>query len=121
MAISGVDGFVQAGGLSLKADKWTADLKQVVVDRSNFTTAGEPLNAAGQRTGDITMEGPYEGVIGVDRGQLVILTLGISQSQQLAVVLTARVSALNFTNDKDSGPRWSLTASQYGPATIQGL
>src|SRR5262245_3238094 len=120
MAISGVEGFVQAGGISKPCDKWTASLKQVVVDRSNFMTAGEPLNAAGQRTGDITIEGPYEAPIGIDRGQLVTLTLGISATP-FAVVVTARVSDLTVNNDKDSGPRWSITASQYGPATVTGL
>jgi hypothetical protein len=120
MAISGTEGFVLKDGVAKPADKWSANLKQVVVDRSNFMTAGEPLNAKGQRTGEVTIEGPYEAPLGIDRGQLVLLSLGLS-ALPFAISVTVRVSDLVITNDKDSGPRWSITGSQYGAASVIGL
>lgn len=116
MPLSGITGYVKVNGVKKTGDKWSADLNQQVVDRSNFMTEGEPSNAPGQRTGQITFEGPYEGVLGMERGIVYAFTLG--NTAELGLVVNARVSAINFSNDKDSGPRFKVTAAQYGPATV---
>src|SRR5262245_41554384 len=116
---SGTQGYVRIGGVSKTASKWTADLKQVVVDRSNYTTAGEPLNAYGQRTSDITVSGPYEGPLQVVRGSLVDVVLGISAD--LFITVRMRVGGVQFTKDKDGGPEFTLTGNQYGPASVDHL
>ena len=115
--LSGVLGSVRVNGLAVPGDKWTANFDQQVVDRSNFNTQGEPSNARGQRTGEISLEGPYEGPMGIDRGNLYDFTLSVV-SGLLFLVVTGRVSNITFSNDKDQGPRFSIRAAQYGPIKI---
>lgn len=117
--LSGLTGSIKVDGTEKTADKWDADLDQAVVDRANFTTLGEPLNAAGQRTGQITMEGPYEGTLGVIRGQLY--TFRLVMDNGVEITTQARVSKVKFTNDAKDGPKWVVNAAQYGAATVNHL
>jgi len=122
--ISGTEGSVKAGGVAVEASKWSASLKQAVIDRTNFTTSGEPRNAAGQRTGAITMSGPYSTTTalhakGIIRGQLVTFVLGITAS--LAITVQGRVEDVTHDQDKDAGSNWSISAQQYGAATVAPL
>lgn len=122
--ISGVEGSVLAGGVALEASEWSFDGDQAVIDRSNFTTAGEPLNAAGQRTGAISMSGPTStttllGPKGVARGALVTFRLKVAAN--VWVEVRGRVSKFTINQNKDQGSNWSVQAAQYGPATIVGV
>ena len=119
MPISGTQGYVLNAGVAIPADKWDADLNQATPDRSNFMTQGEPLNAAGQRTGSVTLQGPYEALIGFERGALATVGLGITAD--IAIVVVIRISNYKFSNDKDGGPRWQITGQQYGAATVAGV
>lgn len=114
--LSGTLGYVKVNGALKPADKWSGDFDQAVIDRSNFTTAGEPANARGQRTGEMSIEGPYEGPMGIERGNLYVFLLGSTAG--LFITATGRVSKISFTNDKDSGPRFSIKAAQYGPLGV---
>jgi hypothetical protein len=114
MPLSGTTGYVLVNGVPKTASKWTASLKQAVIDRANFTTAGEPINSAGQRTGTITLEGPYEDTVGIVLGNLYTFVLGFTP--QLLVQVQARVSDFTPSNDCADAPRWSLTAEQFGPS-----
>jgi hypothetical protein len=117
MALSGTSGYVQADGVAKSGDKWTFNGEQVAVDRANFTTSGEPSNAAGQRTGQITFEGPYEDApLGVDRGTVYTFKLGITAAIFLSV--PGRVTNVTFSNDAKDGPRFSITAQQHGAANL---
>lgn len=122
--ISGTEGFVRVGGVAVEASEWRANLKQAVIDRTNFTTGGEPRNAAGQRTGTITMSGPRStttnlAALGITRGSLVTFVLGITASLGLTVVV--RIADLDFSQNKDNGSDWSLSGEQYGAAAVTGL
>jgi hypothetical protein len=122
--ISGVQGSVKIGAAVVEASEWSADLDQAVVDRSNFATNGEPLNAGGQRTGSITMSGPVSTtsdlvLAGITRGSVVAFVLGCAATVSLTV--SARVSKVSYTNNKDDGPKWTVNGSQYGAATLTGL
>lgn len=122
--ISGVSGAILARGVALEGSEWSADLDQAVVDRSNFTTAGEPLNAAGQRTGTMSMTGPVSttsslAARGVARGAVVLFTFRVTAA--LGVQVYGRVSKVSYSNNKDNGPSWTVQASQYGPAVIVGI
>lgn len=122
--ISGVEGSCLAGGVALEASDWSADLDQAVIDRSNYTTAGEPSNASGQRTGSISMNGPISTTTalaakGVTRGTLVLFRLRVTVT--LYIEVYGRVSKFNATGSHANGANWSVQASQYGAATIVGL
>lgn len=122
--ISGTEGSVLAGGVALEASEWTWDGDQAVIDRSNFTTNGEPLNAPGQRTGAISMSGPVSTTTalaakGVTRGALVTFQLRVTANLRVQVV--GRVSKVNYKQNKDSGSDWVINAAQYGAATLVGL
>lgn len=124
--ISAVDGGVLANGAQLEASEWSADLDQATPDRSSWLTAGEPLNAAGQRTGTITVSGPASTLTaltakGVARGSVVTFKLYLSVLSNVFIQVNGRVSKFAPKNDKDNGPGWSITAAQYGAATIQGI
>lgn len=116
MALSGLTGAVTFNGASTSCDKWEADLAQVSVDRSSFQTEGEPKTAPGQRTGKLSCEGPYEQVLGIDRGNLVNFVFVTTTA--LNVTVTGRVTKVKFSNDKDTGPRFAIEAEQDGAATI---
>lgn len=117
MPLSGTTGYVIADGVTLSADKWDASLDQVAVNRANFTTAGEPSNSAGQRTGQISLEGPMEdGTVALVRGALVTFKLGLTDT--LFVTVNARVTNFNPSNDSNDGPRFKVTAQQHGAATF---
>lgn len=117
MALTGLTGYVTVNGAQITGDKFDTSRKQVVVDRSNFTTEGLPLNGPGQKTGEFVVEGPYEGILGVNEGSLYTFVFGITAVLFLAV--QARVSEVNLTQDKNTGPRFRITAEQYGAATVQ--
>lgn len=116
MPLSGTSGYVNVNGVAKTADKWSGDLDQAAVDRANFTTAGEPSNAAGQRTGDITVEGPYEAALGILRGTVYTFRLGVTSLLYMDV--PARVTRVSVNNDCKDAPRWRVTAKQYGAATL---
>ncbi len=117
MAISGVSGFMLVNGVAKTADKWSADIKTNIVDRQNYTTGGVPINAAGQGTGDITMEGPYEGPLNITNGTIYTFFLGINTLGSVGLSVQGRVSSVQFSNDSNDGPRFRVQAAQYGPAT----
>lgn len=124
--ISGVEGSVLAGGVALEASECSIDLDQAVVDRSHWGTAGEPLNAAGQRTGTISASGPVSttsnlALKGVTRGSLVTFRKNVNSAGTVFIQVQGRVSKVSLNNNKDQGPNWSITASQYGPATLTGV
>lgn len=117
MAISGIEGYVEADGTRLSADKWSASLEQTAVNRANFTTAGEPSNAGGQRTGTVDLEGPMEdGTVSLTRGAVVTFKLGLTDSIWLSV--PARVTNFSPSNDANDGPRFKVTAAQHGAVTF---
>lgn len=122
--ISGTEGSVLAGGVALEASEWSGDFDQAVIDRSNFTTNGEPANAPGQRTGSITMRGPVSTTTalaakGVTRGTLIVFRLRVTPN--LLIQVAGRVGKCNWNQNKDTGSDWNVQASQYGPVTIVGL
>ncbi len=122
--ISGTQGSVLAGGVALEASDWSWDGDQAVIDRSNYTTAGEPRNASGQRTGQISMSGPVSTTTalaakGVTRGTLVTFRLRVTDT--LYVEVQGRVSKYNMTGSHANGANWSIQAAQYGAAAIVGL
>lgn len=122
--ISGTEGSVTGAGVALEASEWDFDGDQAVIDRSNFTTGGEPANAPGQRTGAISMSGPVSRTTalaakGVTRGSLVVFQLRVTANLMLQVV--GRVSKCKWGQNKDTGSNWTVQASQYGPITIVGL
>lgn len=112
--LSGTQGYVKVNGVLKPADKWSGDFDQGVVDRMNFLTGGEPANARGQRTGEMVIEGPYEGPMGIERGNLYTFLLGAAAVPGLFITATGRVSKLSFSNDASSGPRFTIRAAQYG-------
>lgn len=122
--ISGTEGSVLAGGVALEASDFSWDGDQAVIDRSNYTTQGEPSNAGGQRTGNISMSGPVSTTTalaakGVTRGTLVLFRLRVTAN--LWVEVRGRVSKHNLTGSHANGNNWSIQAAQYGAATITGL
>lgn len=124
--ISGVEGSILAGGVALEASECSIDLDQAVVDRSHWGTAGEPLNAAGQRTGNLSASGPVSTTSnlvlkGVTRGTLITFRKRVNSLGTIFVQIQGRVSKVSLTNNKDDGPKWSIQASQYGPATLTGI
>jgi hypothetical protein len=119
VAISGTLGSVLVGGISKAGDKWSWSGDQAAVDRANFQTLGEPLNAAGQRTGEVTFEGPVEGVVGIERGLVYLFKLGVTNT--IGVAVSGRVTNVTFTNDAKDGPRFSVKAAQFGAASIIGM
>lgn len=122
--ISGVEGSVLANAVALEASDWSFDRDCAVVDRSNYTTGGEPLNARGQRTGTMSMSGPTSttsalALKGVDVGSL--LTFRFRATPLIWVEMRGRVSKINGTGNKDNGSNWSIQAAQYGAATVSGF
>ncbi len=122
--ISGTEGRVFSGGVEIEAADWTADLDQAAVDRSSFKTRGEPLNAEGQRTGNITVSGPLSKATllvdaGVIRGRVVSFRL--TATTNVEVTVRARVTKVSYGSTKDNGPNWTINAAQYGAASLAGL
>jgi hypothetical protein len=123
--LSGVEGSILADGQALEAVEWSIDRDCAVVDRTNFTTNGLPLNAAGQKTGSISASGPVSttsqlAAKGIVEGALVTF-VGVARASQCYASVRGRVSKITINNNKDNGPGWSLQASQYGEATVVGL
>lgn len=114
--ISGLEGYVLVGGVAVTADEWSAPLDQAIVDRMNFMTNGEPFNAAGQRTGQITFSGPYEGPIIVQRGTVYVFKLGFNTS--FYVLINARIKNVTLSNKANDGPRFQIQAAQIGSAGL---
>lgn len=122
--ISGVEGSITAGGAALEASEWSADLDTAVIDRSNFTTAGEPVNARGQNTGTITASGPASTTTnlagkGITRGALVTFVLRMTAN--VAVTVQGRVSKISYSNSSSDGPKWTVNAAQYGAPSFVGI
>lgn len=122
--IGGTQGSATANGQTLEGSEWTFDGDQAAPDRSNWTTAGEPLNAAGQRTGTISMSGPVSTTSnltgkGVTRGTVVAFVLIAAGG--IRITVSGRVTKVGYRQNKDNGTDWNITAQQYGSANIQGM
>lgn len=123
--MSGVEGAILAGGVALEGVEWSIDRDCAVIDRTNFTTLGLPLNAAGQKTGSISASGTVSGTSnlaakGIVEGALVTF-VGVARASSSYVSVQGRISKITLNNNKDQGPSWSLQASQYGAATVVGI
>ena len=123
--ISGVEGAILANGVALEGVEFSMDRDCAVIDRSNWTTNGLPLNAAGQKTGSISASGTVSTTSdlqgkGVIEGALVTF-VGVCKASQCYVSVQGRISKITINNNKDQGPNWSLQASQYGAATVVGV
>jgi len=116
MALSPLTGYVQVDGVAKTADQFSSSFRQIAVDRSNYTTEGEPLNSAGQKSGQFTCEGPYEGVIGISTGNVYAFTAGITAL--ISATVNARVTEFEIFSDHQRGPRWRCTAEQTGAAVL---
>lgn len=116
MALGPLTAFVIANGRELPADEYDPDLRQAAIDRANFMTRGEPLTAAGQRTGEVSFGGPYEGTLILERGDLAVLVFGITAT--LGIAITVRVTSWKVSNTKEQGPRWRITGAQHGAVGI---
>ena len=95
MEISGTEGSIMVGVNAIEGSDWSADLDQAIIDRTNFTTLGEPLNASGQRTGSITMNGPVSTtssltLAGISLGLKVTFKLGITAAIFVTVTVAYR-------------------------------
>jgi hypothetical protein len=123
--LSGVEGAILADGQALEGVEFSIDRDCAVIDRSNWTTNGEPLNAAGQKTGSISASGPVSTTSdlqgkGVIEGALVTF-VGVCRANANYVSVRGRISKITINNNKDNGPGWSLQAARYGAATVVGV
>lgn len=121
--IGGTEVSMLANGVALEVADFGWSGRQAVIDRSNATTAGEPRNASGQRTGQITASGPRSTTTaliakGIVRGALV--TFRIRATANIYVEVQARISQEEFSCGHTKGADWSITAEQYGAATFAG-
>lgn len=122
--ISGVEGSVLVNGTEIEATDMSWDGDYAVIDRSNYTTAGNPYNAGGQHTGNISANGPIsritqlvaKGVVG-----RALLTFRLRVTPTIYVEVQGRVSKHNMTGSHANGANWTINAAQYGPPTLVGL
>lgn len=121
--IGGTDVSMLANGFALEVADFQRTNRKAVIDRSNATTLGEPRNATGQRTGQITASGPRSTTTaliakGIVAGALV--TFRVRATPNLYIEVQARISEETMTNGHTKGSDWSITAEEYGAATYVG-
>jgi hypothetical protein len=119
--ISGVEGFVLAGGVEIEATDWSFDGEAAIVDRTSFMTRGKPKNAAGQENGSVTINGVNSTTTalaakGVRKGVLITFRLGVTAN--LFIDIVVRVGRLSHNQNKDNGSGWTINGQQYGDVTI---
>jgi hypothetical protein len=107
--ISGTTGYVQVGSLSSQRygyKAWKLAMSCNLPKVNNFLDAPYQRCVDGVRSAKVSCNGPYDQTTGM--GALVAGTsyqfvLGFSAS--ISFTVTARVSALNLSNDVDDAPR----------------
>lgn len=122
--IGGTSVFLIANGFSLEVADFQTTRRQAVIDRSSALSAGEPRNASGQRTGQLTASGPRSETTalvakGVTLGSLVTFRQQITANLWLEIV--CRIGEETLTCAHTKGADWSITGEQYGAATPVGL
>lgn len=111
--LSGVTGHVVIEGTAHNFGKWRCSMKNKAVDRAGFLSQGYAANARGRTSGTISLTGPYDGGLPVTVGEVYEFHLGYTDDLEL--VVTARVTELTPANDADDGPVLDVTAESTGP------
>jgi hypothetical protein len=114
--LSGILGSVVVNGSAYNLGKWRISMKNKAVDRAGFLSQGYQANAKGRTGGTISISGPYDGVgPPLTVGDDYEFTLGFTDD--LNIVVNARVTDITPANDADDGPVVDISAESNGPFT----